>query len=233
MDSSYGQAYAKLGECYYLKKNLENALLQYEALVKLCPEDYVACYRAGRLFFETGDPDRAVVYLQKAAANLPPDGEILYYQGAANKALGKIDIAIQKYFKAIELDPEKAAAHLELSSCYIKNEDYSLAELHAGRALDLDPAMIDAYLNLAIIALAKEQPKVAKDYLNKALSSGLNNSSLYTELGNVSFIMEDYNDAEKYYLKALEMDKTIFDCHSNLGYIYHKKGELDKAIPSL
>ena len=68
MDSSYGQAYAKLGECYYLKKNLENALLQYEALVKLCPEDYVACYRAGRLFFETGDPDRAVVYLRESGS---------------------------------------------------------------------------------------------------------------------------------------------------------------------
>ena len=112
----------------------------------------------------------------------------------------------------MSLTLKKQRPHLELSSCYIKNEDYSLAELHAGRALDLDPAMIDAYLNLAHYSSCKKSSrKVAKDYLNKALSSGLNNSSLYTELGNVSFIMEDYNDAEKYYLKALEMDKTIFD----------------------
>ncbi len=56
--------------------------------------------------------------------------------------------AIATYQKVLELDPEHAAAHINLGTLYYNRQDYSLAEQHYRAAIAVDPRYALAYFDL-------------------------------------------------------------------------------------
>lgn len=56
--------------------------------------------------------------------------------------------AISTYQKVLELDPEHAAAHINLGTLYYNRQDYALAEEHYRSAIVIDPRYALAYFDL-------------------------------------------------------------------------------------
>ncbi len=56
--------------------------------------------------------------------------------------------AIEAYGKALELDPEHAAAHINLGTLYYNRREYTLAEQHYRQAIEADPRYALAYFDL-------------------------------------------------------------------------------------
>ncbi len=56
--------------------------------------------------------------------------------------------AIAAYKQALELDPEHAAAHINLGTLYYNRREYTLAEQHYRQAIEADPRYALAYFDL-------------------------------------------------------------------------------------
>jgi tetratricopeptide (TPR) repeat protein len=56
--------------------------------------------------------------------------------------------AIEAYEKALELDPNHAAAHINLGTLHYNRQDYVQAEAHYRQAVEVDPRYALAYFDL-------------------------------------------------------------------------------------
>ncbi|HET7439873.1 MAG TPA: tetratricopeptide repeat protein [Terriglobales bacterium] len=56
--------------------------------------------------------------------------------------------AISAYKKVLDMDPEHAAAHINLGTLYYNRQDYGLAEKHYRRAIEIDSRYALAYFDL-------------------------------------------------------------------------------------
>ena len=56
--------------------------------------------------------------------------------------------AIGAYKKVLDMDPEHAAAHINLGTLYYNRQDYNLAEKHYRRAIEIDARYALAYFDL-------------------------------------------------------------------------------------
>ena len=56
--------------------------------------------------------------------------------------------AIAAYVRALELDPNHAAAHINLGTLYYNQQDYARAEAHYRKAIEVDPRYALAYFDL-------------------------------------------------------------------------------------
>jgi tetratricopeptide (TPR) repeat protein len=73
---------------------------------------------------------------------LPPEGQAAYAYNAGVEAqlAGDLETAVQRYLKAIELDPTSAIPHTGLAGVYFIQEQWSEAAAEAEKAIELDPA---------------------------------------------------------------------------------------------
>ncbi len=63
---SWNRAHYKLAEFYIKKNQIENAIKEYLAVIKVAPEDYFAYFKLGNLFFTRNQFDEAVAWYKKA-----------------------------------------------------------------------------------------------------------------------------------------------------------------------
>jgi tetratricopeptide (TPR) repeat protein len=56
--------------------------------------------------------------------------------------------AISTYQKVLEMEPEHAAAHINLGTLYYNRQDYRMAEQHYRQAIEIDPRYSLAYFDL-------------------------------------------------------------------------------------
>lgn len=88
-------------------------------------------------------------------------------------------------------------------------------------------------------ALVSIQSLMAEGKRKEALSKLTSNSSfgssaaLFFNAGNIEFELGNTSEAEDYYQKALKLFPSFRRAHRNLGFLYAKAGNWEKALPSL
>lgn len=142
---------------------MENPLL--EASPDISSRHRVAFRHAGRLlepiagqFMFDFSPDEKVVASVPVTRNLAApapsepgakDAAELFSRGVALEEDPRNQLqAIATYERVLELDPQHAAAHINLGTLYYNRQDYSAAEDHYRQALAIDPRYALAHFDL-------------------------------------------------------------------------------------
>ena len=89
-----------------------------------------------------------IVYLLSAC-----DGNPTFHNSMGNSYYkkGKLDQAIAKYQKALEIDPNFVAAHNDLGMVYFKQGNLDQAIAKYQKALQIDPNLAQAHNNLGLV----------------------------------------------------------------------------------
>ena len=149
----------KLEELEDIKKKADDALAEIERLKKelAASKSDADQLRLTKAYNKETDALSAIDWFNKG------------YNAAENK---EYDKAISYYLRAIELDPDDAAAYYNLGIAYDNQGNYTKAIESYEKAIELDPDSADAYNNRAIIYYSKEEYDKAWNDVNMAQSLG-------------------------------------------------------------
>jgi tetratricopeptide (TPR) repeat protein len=107
---------------------------------------------AGQFMFDFSTQERVVSSSPISIVKPEPastDVAELFARGIMlEEDLSQQTFAIQTYQRVLELDPNHAAAHINLGTLYYNRQEYTLAEKHYRRAIEVDPRYALAYFDL-------------------------------------------------------------------------------------
>jgi tetratricopeptide (TPR) repeat protein len=133
---------------------MENPLLEASAFstgdrIAFRHEGRVVEPIAGQFMFDFSARDNVVASTTPVVRPVPADVAGLFAQGIALEEDPNTQLqAIAAYQKVLELDPEHAAAHINLGTLHYNRQDYTLSERHYRAAIAIDPRYALAHFDL-------------------------------------------------------------------------------------
>jgi protein O-mannosyl-transferase len=142
-------AHNELGSILARKGQIDEAIGQFQAAIRLKPDYAMAHYDLGIALGQKGQIDESISHYEEAI-RLKPD-----YAMAQNNLgytllwKGQIDEAISHFQEAIRLKPDYAMAHNSLGIAFGRKGQINEAISHFQEAIRLKPDYADAHSNLA------------------------------------------------------------------------------------
>jgi len=144
---------------------------------------------------------------------------------------GKVQVALDNYWKILEIDPQETFAYLELGEIYVELRIYDRAIelLEPGLTMaqrEMDKDTICYYFCILTTAhLALNQTGLANKSLIKAAEASPKNPMPRKILGDIYLANNRIADAIKAYKKALEFDPDYQPAREKLGEVVAKHEE--------
>jgi len=113
--------YAALSQTYYNNKKYEKAIEYLDYLITFQPTNREAGGLKIQLLQETGNTDKAIAELEEATKKSPDNKRYWLQFGDLLSNLGRYEEAIDKYEKALSLDPNYDFALYNIASAYKNN----------------------------------------------------------------------------------------------------------------
>ncbi len=105
------RAFTGLGELYIRKEDYETAQKYFAQALEISPEDEVAAYNVGVVFFSHQKIDEAIRYFE-LAIKIKKDWSKPYMKlGYVSLNKGDFDKSLEYFYKFLEMDPESPEAH--------------------------------------------------------------------------------------------------------------------------
>jgi tetratricopeptide (TPR) repeat protein len=153
--------------------------------------------------------------------------------GTALQAEGRLDEAIARYRRAIELQPDYAPAFSNMGTALRARGDLDQAVATYERALAMRPDYPDAHYNLANALLDKNQPDKAAEHFRIALESIPGSAGVHNNLGIALADEGKVDEAISAFSRALTLDPRSARAHKNIGNALASRGQTEDAIRHL
>ena len=156
--------------------------------------------------------------------------ELAFQQGNVLMMIGQVNMAIERYSLAIELNPSNAFTYNNRGTAYYHKCEYAQAVTDYTRTTELIPDHVEAYNNCGIAYYKKAEYDRAIDSFTKAIELKPDFDQYYNHRGVAYNGKGDYVSAVQDFNKSLELKPDSADAYNNRGNAYHGKGNHDRAI---
>lgn len=214
------------------KANLEKAVGQFQAILKIKPDDAGAALWLSRLYrFENRDEDAEGVltaFLQHDADNptaLEQLSQIYLDHGNAEKAIALLSKAAN--------DSSSPDVYELLGSAYLSNKDLANAEKAYRTAVQGDPDEPSHLAGLAKTLFAEQKYTDALAAYTKLTAMEPGTYDNYLRIGQIDRVLGKYSDAESALERAKELAPGNVDILNNEAMLYEAQGRHDDAIKVL
>jgi type IV pilus assembly protein PilF len=131
--------------------------------------------------------------------------------GVKYMQLGKLDIALAKLEKALQIDPRNSEAHNAIAVLYEELKQTDLARAHFKKAVQLRPNNSRAQNNYGRFLCAHKDYAAAEQHFKKAYEAPLNQRPwiALTNAGSCALMAGRVSRAEEYLRKALELNSRF------------------------
>ena len=175
----------------------------------------------------------AVVEQAKALTNQYPEAFIIWnILGAANKRLGRVQVAAEAFKQVTDINPTYADGFSNLGATLQEQGKLEEAITSYKKALSLKPDYAEAYNNMG--NALKEQGKLDEAIVSyqKALSLKPDYAEAYNNMGNALKGQGKLDEAIVFFNKALSLTPDYAEAYNNMGNALQEQGKLDEAIVS-
>jgi TolB-like protein/Flp pilus assembly protein TadD len=197
-------------------------------------------YLLGRHFLDSGDPRKAVVYLQQAVDKDPGYATAYAWLADAYGWLGSAAfIPYSEAFpkekaaalKAIEIDNMLSEAHAALADAALNlSWDWATCEKELKRALELNPSSASAHNTYGLYLMRIGRVEKAIEQLKQYLALDPVSSRAFVNAGWAYFFARHYDQALIYIRKANALNPNPVETIFPLAEIYVEKGMYQQAL---
>lgn len=203
------------------KGKIQQAIREYEKLLKDNPSDPNTVNRVGDLYNRVGQVDRAVELYEQIADAFTADGftnkAIAIYKKINRLAPQRVDVfeKLAELYIQQGLVFEAKSQYQMLAEWYLKHDDTDAAVTAHQRLISIDPENHMAHLRLADLLLQRGEVDEALD--------------AYNRLGSLLLERDKLDEAERLYRHALEQDPPRGDFLAPLCAHLVKSGRMESA----
>ena len=159
-----------------------------------------------------GKTKQAVAEAQKSANEAKA---LTYFMQALKEE--DLDLQIDRYTSAIEINPEYASAYNNRGITYRKKDDYDNAIKDFTKAIEINPNHAEAYNNRGNAYRKKDDYDNAIKDFTKAIEKKKDYAYAYNNRGLAYFDNGEYTKAIKDYDKAIEIKPDYAKAYNNRG----------------
>jgi len=160
-----------------------------------------------------------------AEAMLHFDAGIGYYRGAGTK-----DKAIAEFTKAVELDPNYAAAYIYRGMAYDINKQYKNSVSDFSKFAELDSKDGELYATRAHFYRKKDKYGEAVNDFSKAIKYDPKNTENYYWRGNIYTKVGRHEAVIPDYTKLIELSPKDIGAYNGRAFAYMKTEQYEKAV---
>lgn len=124
---------------YEAKKELENAVADFSAALRLEPDSTMTLRARGVDYVQNGSYERALADFDEVLRRQPEDASTYANRAEVCRLMRRWDAAMESVSKALELDPKLPGAYYTRGWVYRAKKQYDLALADFDRASELDP----------------------------------------------------------------------------------------------
>jgi tetratricopeptide (TPR) repeat protein len=186
----------------------------------------------GYLYLLSEQPAKARLHADAILATVPthPDGHLI--RGVSLVQGGRLEKGIAELRKAIESDPKRRGAYLELARTYAQQRNFPEAEAVLHDLLQIDSQSVETRMALGdVLAAAGKESEAAKEY-RRGLEADRNSGSLYFKLAVLSQKQHRSGEAEGLYRQWAEVLPNDAQAHVALAQFYRSTGRMTEAETS-
>lgn len=143
------------------------------------------------------------------------------------------DKAAEESKRARDLDPTLLEAHRARGIVLLNTQNLAEAVVEFQAALAINKNIADLHLYMGITYKALGDYDLAQESLLAAYALNPKDTVALTELSRAFFADGRYAQAAQYAEEAVRVNPADARLHGNLGIVYYKNAEYDKAIQSL
>lgn len=210
----------------------------YQGLIKADAQNIEAYYNLGTAYQSKGDDVQAVamydIYITAGRSKPEYMADAYHNRGISQRRLGKNELAVSDYTKAIGLVPTDATTYQARGNAYSDLKNYDAAIADHTKAISLKPDLSSAYFGRGYAYMEKIDYEMAKADFTKALSINPGYAESYYNRGTIYYRQKDYpraiSDLDKYISLNLSESGLIADGYVNRGLALFYSGNTQKAI---
>ena len=129
----------------------------------------------------------------------------------------------------VEMYPYKSRGYLDLGKAYLSADQLDTAAMLYKKGIERNPKNKNLYIDMAALNIRKGDYKKAVEWAKKALKIDPQNAIAYYNLSRALILQNKFAEARPY-LEFACRDPRYPDWHKDLGDVYFKLGNLNRAI---
>lgn len=185
-------------------------IILYESALREDPAMETAYYHLARCFRSEYELEKSVIFYREALkiSRASARNKALYATeaGVGCALLGKNDVALQWWKKAIEFDPTYINPYFNMANIYEDQENYPAAEEYFLKAQTLAPDDFRTFLNLARIYSKMGQWDKALNQYQFQLKSEANDPWCHSDLATCYLNLGELENAKRHLEKTVALD---------------------------
>jgi tetratricopeptide (TPR) repeat protein len=189
-----------------------------------------ALYEQGRRAATEGDVRRALGIARELGERWPAAAEGPCLEGVVARMRGDLEKAEAALGRALALEPDSVAAHLELARLRLKTRDLEDALDHVTRAVAADPGSAEAFHEMGRAYEMRGELDEAERCLRRALELDPELLEASSALGWVYLRQKKHAAAIGMYERVLERDPENVDVQHLLGYALVRSEQYARGV---
>ncbi len=229
----FGRNYLSLGALFFQSGYLDQAESSFQQAFREDPSSAEALYGVGSVYLNQNknaaarDAFERTVKLQASYPDTLPDA--WNNLGVIATREGQIDESIQRFQKALRLNPHHLAALDNLGNAYRLQKRWDDARQALERALEVAPQDAEANYSLGMVFAQTGDNAKAYEYLQRALDTRPDYPEALNNLGILYLLTERRNEAVASFEQCIRVAPAFDQSYLNLARVYALEGSHDKA----
>jgi tetratricopeptide (TPR) repeat protein len=212
-------AHDNLGHVLLEQGRVDEAIVHFEAALRLSPVHIKAHNNLGNALLEKNRASEAIAHYRTALQLKPDYAEAHNNLGIALAQSGNVDEAIDHFENALRLSPDYAFAHNNLGQALLQKNDARKAITHFEKALALKPDYAEAHHNLGMVFLRQDRFDEAIPHFQAERRLRPNSPKPCNTLGFIFAQQGRLREATAQYRSALELQPDNVRTLSNLAWV--------------
>ncbi|MFP4081827.1 MAG: sulfatase-like hydrolase/transferase [Candidatus Aminicenantes bacterium] len=223
----------KVAQFLVTEEKMDQAEEKIKDVLQKDPSVLEARYILGNIYAKQDQFELAIEEYKKALEVDPDYYEAIFGMALSYRRMGKHEEAIVGFKRLIAIDPRDTKPYLHLGDIYDERGELDEAMNYLKSAVEIDPEAPVFHNKLGAVYLKKNMLDQAEQEIKKALSIERSVPLLNAHF-NMALLHEargEFDLAVQEYKKEQETSPYNHKPDFNLGLLYAKTGQPDKAVP--